>query len=168
MILDKCWQHLSIWWHLMMREFISQQHILAISWNKVGSILAPSRTIVGYMLVNYAKLARSWTKVCSSLSQDMDELCQDFTNLAWFTNTQPTLIQLAVNVGPTLVQDAGNLCWWESNSHITKYRKIPGYYHHLFNVMSTCCQDLGKIMLTCLQHASKIWPTKLCPKRYSF
>ena len=66
----------------MIREFNSHQHVLAISWTKVGSILTPSWTIVGYMLVNYAKLAGSWTKVGSSLAQNIYKLCQDSTNLA--------------------------------------------------------------------------------------
>ena len=66
----------------MIREFNAQRHILATSWTKIGSILTPSWNIVGYMLVNYAKLAMSWTKVGSSFAQNTDELCQDSTNLA--------------------------------------------------------------------------------------
>ena len=82
MILDKCWQYLGIWLYLMTRDFNSHHHILATYWTKVGSILTPSWTIVGCMLVNYAKLAMSWTEVGSSLAQNIDKLCQDSTNLA--------------------------------------------------------------------------------------
>ena len=69
-----------------------------------------SWTIVGYMLVSYANLAGSRTKVGSSLAQNLKELCQDSISLASFTNKQPTMNQLGVNVKATLVQDAVNLC----------------------------------------------------------
>ena len=81
-----------------------------MSWTKVGSTVTTSWLIVDYMLVNYAKFARSWTKVGSALAQNIDKLCQDSTNLAQFSNIQPTVIQLGVNVEPTLVLDASNLC----------------------------------------------------------
>ena len=169
MILDECWQYLGIWLHLKLREFNSQQQILAKSWTKVDSTLTPSWTIVGYMWVNCAKLAGSWTKVGSSLAQNIYKLCQDSTNLAWFTTIQPTIIQLGVKVESILVQDAANFGPRELNSQITKYRQMPRQHQHLSNASSTCCQHLGELhMPTYLQCTSKMQPTYLCPKQYLF